>query len=112
MLYGLRNALFLEKLSKFQDEYLKAAEDERSRMTDSEFKLLHKRLKNTHGLKDLSTAKNGSDDEDLLLQSPVNRPLRKMDTKDTVQFKRKKAKVIYSIALDAPSFCLVASLNL
>ncbi|CAO2816444.1 unnamed protein product [Amaranthus hypochondriacus] len=92
VLYGLRNALLLEKLSKFQDEYLKAAEDERSRMTDSEFKLLHKRLKNTHGLKDLSTDENGSDDEDLPLQNPVKRPLRKMDTKDTVQFKRKKAK--------------------
>lgn len=98
MLFGLRNAVFVEQLPSFQREYVKAAEERRLHMTDSEQKLLQKRVKsilNAEELKDSSNAEEEIDEEDLRGQVIASREPRKTDAKDKVQFKRKKAKVIF-----------------
>ncbi|XP_021762515.1 rRNA-processing protein UTP23 homolog [Chenopodium quinoa] len=96
VMFGLRNAIFLEQLSSYQREFVKAAEEERLHMTDSEYKLLQKRIKgilNTKELKD--PAEEGTDDEDLLGQPVVSRVPSKTDAihaRDKAQFKKKRAK--------------------
>ncbi|KNA25766.1 hypothetical protein SOVF_003870 [Spinacia oleracea] len=95
VMFGLRNALFLEQLSAFQREFVKASEEERLHMTDSEYNLLQKRVKsilNTKVLKDSSTAEDGTGDEDLQGQIPASLVPRKTEAKDKAQFKRKRAK--------------------
>lgn len=95
VLFGLRNAVFVEQLPSFQREYVKAAEERRLHMTDSEQKLLQKRVKsilNAEELKDSSNAEEEIDEEDLRGQVIASREPRKTDAKDKVQFKRKKAK--------------------
>lgn len=97
-MFGLRNALFLEQLSAFQREFVKASEEERLHMTDSEYNLLQKRVKsilNTKVLKDSSTAEDGTGDEDLQGQIPASLVPRKTEAKDKAQFKRKRAKVVF-----------------
>lgn len=95
-MFGLRNALFLEQLSSDQCEFVKAAEEKRMHMTDSEYKLLQKRVKsilNTEELKDSSTAEEGAGDEDSRGQTLASQVHKKTDVKDKAQFKRKRAKV-------------------
>ncbi|KAL2935365.1 rRNA-processing protein UTP23-like protein [Bienertia sinuspersici] len=94
VMFSLRNAVFLEQLSSFQREFVKAAEEERLHITDSEHKLLQKRVKsilNAEELKD-STAEEGTADEELRGQILASRLHKKTDVKDKVQFKRKRAK--------------------
>ncbi|XP_011088373.1 rRNA-processing protein UTP23 homolog isoform X2 [Sesamum indicum] len=95
VIYGLRNALFLERPSTFQHEFAKTAEEERSHMTDLEYKMLKVKKKrvSTEETRDSSDA-NEENEENIFetqdIKSKVKR--NKIDTKDKVQFKRKKAK--------------------
>ncbi|KAL0334749.1 UNVERIFIED_CONTAM: rRNA-processing protein UTP23 [Sesamum radiatum] len=95
VIYGLRNALFLERPSTFQHEFAKTAEEERSHMTDLEYKMLKVKKKrvSTEEARDSSDA-NEENEENIFetqdIKSKVKR--NKIDTKDKVQFKRKKAK--------------------
>jgi len=46
LIYGLRNALFLESPSAFQRQYVKTSEEERLHMTEKEYKILKDRVMN------------------------------------------------------------------
>ncbi|KAK9689517.1 hypothetical protein RND81_09G064300 [Saponaria officinalis] len=96
LMYGLRNAVYLDQLSSFQREYVKASEEERLRMTESEYKLLQNRLKKLSEV-DSSTTENANGDEMSAPRVLDNRKAsrRGLDVKDKAQFKRKKAKVIF-----------------
>ncbi|XP_059657885.1 uncharacterized protein LOC132304299 isoform X2 [Cornus florida] len=96
VIFGLRNALFLEPPSAFQQRFVKCAEEERSHMTELEYEML-KMKKN----KSLATADAGDSfdaNEDLVDQSLGNQVVKAntvrktIAVKDKVQFKRKKAK--------------------
>ncbi|KAL0365500.1 UNVERIFIED_CONTAM: rRNA-processing protein UTP23 [Sesamum angustifolium] len=81
--------------STFQHEFAKTAEEERSHMTDLEYKMLKVKKKrvSTEEARDSSDANEESEDnifETQDIKSKVKR--HKIDTKDKVQFKRKKAK--------------------
>lgn len=93
VLYALRNALFLESPSAFQQEFAKAAEEERSHMTDLERKMLKlkkKRVANDEA-RDSSEAE---EDHSLEPQNPrINAKINRIDKLDKAQFKRKRAKV-------------------
>ncbi|KAK6159452.1 hypothetical protein DH2020_006766 [Rehmannia glutinosa] len=95
VIYGLRNALFLERPSTFQHEFAKTVEEERSHMTDLEYKMLKvkKRKVATDEARDFPDA--NEDHEDRILEAQdLKRNIKRnrMDTKDKAQFKRKKAK--------------------
>lgn len=97
VLFGLRNALFLEQLSSFQREFVKSAEEERMRLTDLEQKMLQKRVKkilNSEEVKDASTVETGAGDQVAGDEVLVNkkRDGNRMELKDKAQFKRKRAK--------------------
>lgn len=93
VIFGLRNALFLEQLSSFQREFVKASEEERLHMTDSEYRLLQKRVKSVLNIEELKDpAEEGTGNEDLQVKILASRVPRKTDAKDKVQFKKKRAK--------------------
>lgn len=97
LVFGLRNALFLEQPSAFQHQYAKTSEEERLHMTKSEYKMLEKRTKKiltTDDEGDLSDKNEGSGDQSVRKEAVI-RPRtgkREIGVKDRVQFKRKKAK--------------------
>ncbi|XP_059649245.1 uncharacterized protein LOC132295140 [Cornus florida] len=96
VIFGLRNALFLEPPSAFQQRFVKCAEEERSHMTELEYEMLKMKKK-----KRLATADAGDSfdaNEDVVDQSlgtqvvKANTARKTIAVKDKVQFKRKKAK--------------------
>ncbi|XP_021297963.1 rRNA-processing protein UTP23 homolog [Herrania umbratica] len=96
LIFGLRNALFLEPPSKFQREIAQSSEEKRLHMTDKEYKALEKRT--TSILSNVDT-EDSSDEEGLGHHSPGLLPHntrnyagKERDIKDRVRFKRKKAK--------------------
>ena len=100
MLFGLRNALFLEQLSSFQREFVKSAEEERLRATDLDKKMLQTMVKailKSEDAEDASTVDTGAGDEDARDHVLVNkrRDRNRMEVKDKVQFKRKRPKVCF-----------------
>lgn len=90
-IYALRNALFLERPSTFQQEFVKAAEDRRSHIGDLECKILKKRRVSNDEARDSSVANENKILETQDLKANVKR--KGTVTKDSVQFKRNKAKV-------------------
>ncbi|XP_027072950.1 rRNA-processing protein utp23-like isoform X2 [Coffea arabica] len=94
LIYGLRNALFLEQPSAFQHQFVRSAEEDRSHMTDLEYKLLNVKKKNVafEEAKDSSDANEDKNDGTLTVQAIQTNFRKKRDLKDTVQFKRKRAK--------------------
>ncbi|KAJ4842478.1 hypothetical protein Tsubulata_001835 [Turnera subulata] len=97
LVFGLRNALFLEPPSKFQRQFAKSSEEQRLHMTDLEKQLLRKRTNNPvedQEPEDPSQENAPSGDENENLQpQPRKHPVRKsLGVKDRPQFKRKKAK--------------------
>ncbi|EOY02974.1 PIN domain-like family protein, putative isoform 3 [Theobroma cacao] len=97
LIFGLRNALFLEPPSKFQREFAQSSEEKRLHMTDKEYKALEKR---TTSILANADAEDSSDEEGLGYHSPGLLPHntrnyagKERDIKDRVRFKRKKAKV-------------------
>lgn len=95
MIYALRNALFLEPPSKSQQEFVKAVEEERSHMTDLEFKMLKLKKRRLATYNPRGSVANEDNEhhtsETLELRTNVKR--NRTDTKDQVKFKRNKAKV-------------------
>ncbi|XVF16093.1 hypothetical protein REPUB_Repub10bG0001700 [Reevesia pubescens] len=96
LIFGLRNALFLEPPSKFQREFVKSSEEKRLHMTEKEYKALEKRSTSILANADVG---DSSDEEGLGCHSPGLQPHntrnysgKERDVKDRVRFKRKKAK--------------------
>lgn len=93
LIYALRNALFLERPSAIQQEFAKAAEEERSRMTDLELKMLKLKKKRVA----IGEASDSSEtDEHKILEiqnSWTDIKMNRMDKADKAQFKRNRAKV-------------------
>lgn len=95
VIYGLRNALFLEQPSAFQHQFVRSAEEDRSHMTDLEYKLLNVKKKNVafEEAEDSSYANEGKDDGTFGVQAiQTNVRKKRGDMKDRVEFKRKRAK--------------------
>ncbi|KAK2645140.1 hypothetical protein Ddye_020335 [Dipteronia dyeriana] len=97
LIFGLRNALFLEQPSTFQRQFVKASEEGRSRMTESEYKMLKKRAKGileTEEIRDSSNEDEDVGDQNLELQTvkKSDNARKQMGVKDKPQFKRKRAK--------------------
>ncbi|XP_027107137.1 rRNA-processing protein utp23-like [Coffea arabica] len=94
LIYGLRNALFLEQPSAFQHQFVRSVEEDRSHMTDLEYKLLNVKKKNVafEEAKDSSDANEDKNDGTFTVQAIQTNFRKKRDLKDTVQFKRKRAK--------------------
>ncbi|KAL8240664.1 hypothetical protein R6Q59_014019 [Mikania micrantha] len=85
--FALRNALFLEPPSQSQKQFAKSAEEERSHM--KELKLLsNKKKRSTETSEQADEVLPNAIIEDL----KKNASRRTSDVKDTVQFKRKRAK--------------------
>lgn len=96
LIFGLRNALFLEPPSKFQREFVKSSEEKRLHMTEKEYKALEKKATSVSANAD---ACDLSDEEGLGYHNPGLQPHntrnysgKERDVKDRVRFKRKKAK--------------------
>ena len=102
LIYGLRNALFLESPSAFQRQYVKTSEEGRLHMTEKEYKILKDRVMNR--LRDeepnnsiTETMENvDSGDQTVNVQAVEANTFARdpMAVKDKPQFKRKRAKVI------------------
>lgn len=98
LIFGLRNALFLEPPSAFQREFVKVSEEGRSHMTESEYKMLKKRANNlleTEGTRNSSNENDDLEDQRLETQTvkQEHNTTKGLGMKDGPQFKRKKAKV-------------------
>ncbi|XWS43937.1 hypothetical protein CRYUN_Cryun15aG0001200 [Craigia yunnanensis] len=96
LIFGLRNALFLEPPSKFQREFVKSSEEKRIHMTEKEYKVLEERTSSISANADTG---DSSDEEGLGRHNPGLHPHntrnysgKERDLKDRVRFKRKKAK--------------------
>lgn len=92
VIFGLRKSLFLEPPSSFQRQFVKKSEEDRMHMTELDYKMLHKRKKNRSGneeANDSSDENEDLEDENIGMQETAR---KRMDMKDKVQFKRKKAK--------------------
>ncbi|KAK1591523.1 hypothetical protein Q3G72_009060 [Acer saccharum] len=99
LIFGLRNALFLEQPSTFQRQFVKASEEGRSRITESEYKMLKKRAKGILETEEIRDSSNEGEDEDVGDQNLELQTVKKgdnarkqMGVKDKPQFKRKRAK--------------------
>ncbi|XP_076889054.1 uncharacterized protein LOC143539708 [Bidens hawaiensis] len=88
VIYALRNALFLEPPSHSQQHFAKLAEEERSRVTDYEIRMLSNKKKGSLETDELANEALIETVEDLKKSASGS----KTDVKDRVQFKRKKAK--------------------
>ncbi|WCJ42342.1 PIN domain-like family protein [Euphorbia peplus] len=90
LMYGLRNALLLEPPSSFQHKFVKKSEEERLHATEREYKLLKLRTKQD------DSAGGNEDSSNQASEIPAvnmkHKAKRGMETKDKVQFKRKRAK--------------------
>ncbi|KAK9064461.1 hypothetical protein SSX86_015843 [Deinandra increscens subsp. villosa] len=89
VMFALRNALFLKPPSHIQQQFAKSAEEERSRVSGLELKLLSNKRKRS-----LQT----DEQADEALPNEITKDLKKnvsrttTDVKDKVRFKRKRAK--------------------
>ncbi|KAI8010423.1 rRNA-processing protein utp23 [Camellia lanceoleosa] len=95
VIFGLRNALLLEPPSAFQHQFAKSTEEERSHMTEFEYKMLRMKKKNMLAMEEAreSSDVNGSEgDLGTLAVMKTNIGKNGTEVKDKVQFKRKKAK--------------------
>lgn len=100
IIFALRNSLFLEPPSSFQRQFVKTSEEERLHMTELEYKMLQKRARTRSA--DEEANDSSSEMEDVVDPNIGMQDLAKpqttrkgMDVKDKVQFKRKKAKVVF-----------------
>lgn len=96
LIFGLRNALLLDPLSKSQRHFANSAEEERLHLNDLELKMLNMKKYSRPLIK---AADSPDMQEDVDQKFPGSKTLmlsgekKKTDLKDKVQFKRKKAKV-------------------
>ncbi|XP_004490614.1 uncharacterized protein [Cicer arietinum] len=100
LIFGLRNALFLESPSAFQREYVKTSEEGRLHMTEKEFQIFRDRAKNilAGGEADTSNTEiieNKDSGDQIASSQAIKRRItsrNQMGIKDKPQFKRKRAK--------------------
>lgn len=102
LIFGLRNALLIEPPSAFQRQFVQSTEEERLHMTEREYKMLNKRVKEklaTERERDMEPSANSDENEDLGDQDFDKQAVTKtkgarnrMVVKDKAQFKRKRAK--------------------
>lgn len=96
VIYGLRNALFIERPSAFQYQFAKATEEQRSHMSELEHKMLNTKKRRV-AIEEREDFSDGNEfEEDQTSRVPAfkkNMWNKENETKDKVQFKRKKAKV-------------------
>lgn len=96
LIYGLRNALLLEPPSSFQHQFAKSAEEERLHMTDLELKMLNMKKTNRLAIKEARDLPDAHEDVGDKIPGTQTMKLsndrKRTAVKDTVQFKRKKAK--------------------
>ncbi|KAF2322276.1 hypothetical protein GH714_010054 [Hevea brasiliensis] len=92
LIFGLRNALFLEPPSAFQHEFVKTSEEQRLHATELEYKMLKNRTKSTSTNEE--SGHSSDENKGPREMQPVKKDSarRRMDGKDRPQFKRKKAK--------------------
>ncbi|KAI8010417.1 rRNA-processing protein utp23 [Camellia lanceoleosa] len=97
VVFALRNALLLVPPSAIQHQFPKSTEEERSHMTEFEYKMLRMKKKNMLAMEEAreSSDVNGSEgDLGTLAVMKTNIGKNGTEVKDKVQFKRKKAKVL------------------
>jgi U3 small nucleolar RNA-associated protein 23 len=102
LIFGLRNALFLESPSAFQKEYVRTSEEGRLHMTNQEYQIFRERAKNrlAAGEADNSNTEiveNKDSVDPIASAQAIKRSItsrNKIGIKDRPQFKRKRAKVI------------------
>ncbi|PSS35333.1 RRNA-processing protein [Actinidia chinensis var. chinensis] len=96
LIFGLRNALLLEPPSAFQRRFAKSTEEERSQMSELEYKMLRMKKKTTLATEEAmeSYVNESEGDQNLHTQTvtKTNTGRKRKEVKDKVQFKRKKAK--------------------
>lgn len=108
LIFGLRNALFLESPSAFQRQYVKTSEEGRLHMTQKEYQIFKDRVMNrltgeeaNNSITEIMEIED-SEDQTINVQA-VEKGItsrNRMEIKDKPQFKRKRAKVIiYSCAV-------------
>lgn len=88
VMFGLRNAVFLEKPSSSQREFVNSTEEERKHVSEKEFDLLKKTAKQIH-----VSESNGDEaiaEEIAAIKKKISKDGK--DLKDKAQFKRKRAK--------------------
>jgi len=103
LIFGLRNALFLESPSAFQKEYVKTSEERRLHMTDKEYQTFKDKAmkKLADGEADNSNAEiveNNDLGDSIASAQAIKRSIisrNQQGVKDRPQFKRRKAKVIF-----------------
>ncbi|XP_068646134.1 rRNA-processing protein utp23-like [Aristolochia californica] len=88
LIYGLRNALFLEPPSTSNRQYVKSNEEERLHVTELECKMLNKQSR--RNLSVIQPAEEPSDVSEVLKQDKTKKAL--LGVADKVRFKRNKAK--------------------
>lgn len=95
LVYGLRNTILLEPPSSSQRQFVKSSEEDRSRMTESERKMLSKRAKDVLENDEVQDSDEDERDEMLGKQTAKmkDNKRKQLGVKDGPQFKRKKAKV-------------------
>lgn len=111
LIFGLRNALFLESPSAFQRKYASTSEEGRLHMTEKEYQILRDRTMNRlAGDEAINSNTEIMENEDYGDQTGIVQAVKRsinsrnqMGIKDKPQFKRKRAKVI--IYTCAVSFC-------
>lgn len=100
LIFGLRNALFLESPSAFQKEYVKTSEERRLHMTDKEYQIFKDRAMKrlADGEADNSNAEiveNNDLGDSIASAQAIKRSIISRNhngVKDKPQFKRRKAK--------------------
>ncbi|XP_024639190.1 rRNA-processing protein UTP23 homolog [Medicago truncatula] len=100
LIFGLRNALFLESPSAFQKEYVKTSEERRLHMTDKEYQIFKDRAmkKLADGEADNSNAEiveNNDLGDSIASAQAIKRSIisrNQNGVRDKPQFKRRKAK--------------------
>ncbi|KAL2316968.1 hypothetical protein Fmac_030844 [Flemingia macrophylla] len=98
LIYGLRNALFLEPPSAFQRQYVKTSEEGRLHMTVKEYQIFRDRVMNRltgeEAIGSNTLMENGDAEEQNINVQAVKNSITKnrLEIKDKPQFKRKRAK--------------------
>ncbi|KAG4953159.1 hypothetical protein JHK87_038753 [Glycine soja] len=100
LIFGLRNALFLESPSAFQRQYVKTSEEGRLHMTQKEYQIFKDRVMNrltgeeaNNSITEIMEIED-SEDQTINVQA-VEKGItsrNRMEIKDKPQFKRKRAK--------------------
>lgn len=94
VIFGLRNALFIEQPSASERKFVKFKEEEHLHMTDLEIKMLKSKRQDRLAARESFGANEGLGDQVLGSETVVKANIgrKRMAVNDKAQFKRKKAK--------------------